>query len=454
MYPLRSMNEFCAFPAVLDGPAASAAALQHQLAHSQWWPAEQLARQQAAQLRLVLEHALRTVPLYRRLYEGLEGVDAGAGVAELLERLPLLTRRVLQDHPTHAISTAIPESHGNTHRVSTSGSTGRPVQVLHTRLSTFFWRAFTLREHYWHQRDLSQKLAAIRYAPGAQNGRAGAVRRDGWGPSTDLLHRTGPSAFLSVLTDVSDQAQWLAEEDPAYLISHPSNLLALAEHCRAHHIRPPALRECRSVGEVVSERLRQACHDAWGVPVTDIYSTQEVGYIALQCPEHEHYHIQAEGVVVEVLDAAGRPCAPGEIGRVVVTTLHNFASPLIRYEVGDYAEAGASCPCGRALPVLKRIVGRTRNMLTLPNGKLRWPVFGYAELARIVEIQQMQIVQHSAEELEVRLQVRRTPTPKEEEAIAAVLSKTLGHRFGYRFRYQDEIPRGASGKYEEFLSLL
>src|SRR6185295_14515719 len=99
----------------------------------------------------------------------------------------------------------------------------------------------------------------------------------------------------------------------------------------------------------------------WGVGVVDVYSSEECGQIALQCPEHEQYHVQSESVLVEVLDDEGRPCAPGTIGRVVLTTLQNFAMPLIRYDIGDFAEPGPACPCGRALPVLTRIVGRVRN---------------------------------------------------------------------------------------------
>ena len=78
-----------------------------------------------------------------------------------------------------------------------------------------------------------------------------------------------------------------------------------------------------------------------------MYSSQEVGYIALQCPENESYHIQAENVLVEILDDDGLPCEPGEVGRVVVTALHNLATPLLRYDIGDYAEVGSPCSCGR-----------------------------------------------------------------------------------------------------------
>ena len=76
---------------------------------------------------------------------------------------------------------------------------------------------------------------------------------------------------------------------------------------------------------------------------------------------------------MEVLDNHGRPCKEGETGRVVLTDLHNFTMPLIRYEIGDYAEVGPPCACGRGLPVLARILGRSRNMLTLPAGDRIWP---------------------------------------------------------------------------------
>ena len=118
--------------------------------------------------------------------------------------------------------------------------------------------------------------------------------------------------------------------------------------------------------------------EAWGVPLSDMYSGREVGYLALQCPQHDHYHVMSEGNFLEVLGDDGRPCQPGETGRVVVTTLHNYVMPLIRYEIGDFAEVGEPCPCGRGLPVLTRILGRQQNMLTLPTGESRWTQIGRA----------------------------------------------------------------------------
>jgi phenylacetate-CoA ligase len=184
--------------------------------------------------------------------------------------------------------------------------------------------------------------------------------------------------------------------------------------------------------------------------MTDIYSAQEVGIIAVQCPEHPTYHVQSESVLVEILDADGAPCRPGETGRIVVTDLMNFASPLIRYEIGDYAEVGEACPCGRGLPVLNRILGRSRNMLRLPSGDRLWPRYHVSRLTPIAPIRQVQLVQVSLQEIHVNLVVARPVTADEENALSESIGASLGHRFRLVFNYLDEIPRSPNGKFEDF----
>jgi phenylacetate-CoA ligase len=203
----------------------------------------------------------------------------------------------------------------------------------------------------------------------------------------------------------------------------------------------------------VTPKLRALCQQTWGTPITDIYSSQELGYIALQCPVSGQYHAMAETVLVEILNAKGEPCAPGEIGRLVISSLHNFAMPLIRYELRDYAEAGGVCACGRGLPTIARILGRSRNLLTLPNGEQRWPLVGFAEYRAVAPIRQYQLIQHTLEEIEVRLVADRPLTTDEEAQLTQVIQRALGWAFRLRFVYFDgEIPRTAGGKFEEFVS--
>lgn len=441
-----------AWPAV-PGPAeAGLLAGLFQLGQSQWQSPHTLLQRQFDQLRGVLRHARDTVPFYRARLAGID-LDQPLNAANW-SRIPLLTRAELQRGGADLLSTQIPPSHGAVSWTQTSGSTGEPVRVAKTALTGFFWKLFNLRHHQWHCRDLRGTLAAIRFFEGDVAAPPNGSRFPGWGAATDRLFRTGPSVSLQIGADVRDQIEWLRREAPEYLLTYPSNLLALTGYCRAYGIRLPNLREVQTVGEIVTPAMRLACREVWDVPLIDMYTSQEFGYLALQCPLHEHYHVQAENVLVEVLDDAGNACAPGQTGRLVVSSLHNFALPLIRYEIGDHAEVGAPCACGRGLPVLTRILGRTRNMLVLPSGERRWPVVGFRQFREIAPIRQFQFVQVSRAELLARFVVEQPLTVDQEARLKAHIRQSLGHPFDIRCEYPASIPRGRTGKYEEFVSLL
>lgn len=433
----------------MSAPAgARLLALQFQLEQSQWWPPESLRRRQFGQLECLLTHAFETVPFWRERLRGAGWEPRAAFDEETFRRLPVLTRREVQAAGEALRSTGVPPEHGRVTDGWTSGSTGTPIHFFQTEASKLFWLAFTLREHLWRRRDFSGKLAAIRVK--MKNG-----SWPSWGPPVDTVFPTGPGASLDIGTPVEEQLSWLIAQDPDYLIGQPSNLRELALASRRHARKPGRLREVRTLGEVLPDDLRQLCREVWGAPVTDIYSTMEIGYLALQCPQHEHYHVQEEGVLVEVLDERGEPCAPGAVGRVVVTALHNFAMPLLRYEIGDYAEVGKSCPCGRGLRVLTRILGRRRNMAVLPDGSRRWPYFSnrISNWCSIRAIRQIQLVQTGREEVEARVVAHAPLTAEDEKLLGEVVAESLGYPFAVSLRYLDQIPRNPGNKFEEFMSL-
>jgi phenylacetate-CoA ligase len=297
-------------------------------------------------------------------------------------------------------------------------------------------------------------MAVIRFA---EKGKAEfpGIALPNWGASTIPVIDTGPLVMLNSSADISLQAKFLTREQPEYLFSYPSNLKALAKYFISNGLQLEKLREVRTLGEILDDEMKSVCRKAWGVvDLIDVYSAQELGYIALQCPENENiYHIQAENLYVEVLDKEGYPCKEGEIGRIVVTTLHNFAMPLIRYEIGDYAEVGSSCACGRTLPVLRQIMGRKRNMLALPNGEKRWPSLGASIWAsELPMIKQFKFIQKSTELIEVYLVVERQLTKDEEGRFMGVVQDELRYPFNIEIKYLENIPRSKGGKFEDFVS--
>jgi phenylacetate-CoA ligase len=437
-----------AWPALPGAVAAGLLAVQQQLAESQWWSSSQIRALQLRQARELLAHACRHVPHYRETLLPVLGARGGGEIdAKAWSSLPRLRREDIQGGGSTLHSSELPVGHGKTIEYWTSGSTGRPISFLGSELTRFFWQVLTLRDHIWHRRDLHGKLAVIRTT-------TEAGERRGWGPATDHIYDTGPCATLNIRTDVARQAEWLAHHDPDYLLSHPSNLLALARSFGERGLAAPRLREVRTFGEVLPPALRQVCLEVWRARVVDVYSAEEAGYIALQCPECESYHVQAENLLVEVLDDDGVECEPGAIGKVVLTTLHNFAMPLIRYEIGDYAEVGPPCACGRGLPVLRRIMGRQRNMLRLPDGRQHWPSFPAEAWLAIAPIRQFQIVQTALDSVEARFVAEGRLQAAQLEQLASMLKKYLDYPLKVTMSQVDEIERKPNSKFEDFVSLL
>lgn len=435
-----------AWPAIPAGNGAVVLALLHQLEQTQWLAPEELRARQLRQMEVLLRHAHATVPFYRDRWAGL--YDPAAPLSEArLARLPLLSRRDLQESFAQLASRNPPAAHGAVEERRTSGSTGAPVRVLATPLAGLYWNALTLRDHAWHRRDLGRKLAVIR-----RETEPGDVAH--WGPATAGLVATGRSVSASIRDDAGTQLDWLRRERPAYLFTYPSLVAELARLSLERGERLEGLLEVRTLAESLGPEVRALVREAWGVPLTDLYSASEAGYLALQCPAHEHYHVQSENVLLEVLDDAGRPCAPGEVGRVVVTPLHNFAMPLVRYDIGDYAEAGEPCDCGRGLPVLRRILGRVRNMLTTADGRRYWPVFGTRALMDAAPLAQYQFVQKTHDLVEVRVVANPPLTAAQEAVFCARVLSMLPPGMSLRVVHCESIARGASGKYEEFLSEL
>lgn len=418
---------------------------------AQWWSARRLQRQQLRQLRQLLDWARQHSGYYRELLQGLDlhSFDLGD-----LQSLPLLSRDQLRQQREQLRCAEIPPTHGAGDEMMTSGSTGSPVVVHTTARVAAVWSAITLRDHLWHGRDASLRNASVRWNKEQIGLAPNGLQSADWGSPFADFYRTGPGYFLNSSSDVRDQMQWLKKVNPGYLISHPSNLRAMLHQIQKQGIELPALRQLRTVGEALDPELRALARETLDLPLVDLYSCQETGYIALQCPRHDHYHVQSENLIVEVLDANNQPCQPGQVGRIVVTSLANYALPLLRYDIGDFAEVGQACDCGRGLPVLRRIQGRVRNLLQLPDGSSRWPNLGFREIMNIAAIDQFQLVQHSFERLEFKLVVASALSGEQEQQIRQVLSRYLQFPGRIEFSYHEKIERGAGGKYEDFVSHL
>ncbi len=449
---LKSSIPGISWPALPDLNGTKMLACQYQLEASQWLPAADLHVVQHNQLQQLIKHAATTVPYYHDLFQKIDINPMNEQDLHWWEDIPLLNRDHIQQYSDKLISKKLPPSHGKLTKIQTSGSTGKAIKTWGTGITSFLWFNFTLRDHLWHGRDMTGKFAAIRPEGKLEPGKG--VKRNGWGPATDTVFHTGQSIAMSVRTDIARQAEWLLQHNPDYLLSLPSNICALADHFIKNNLTLSKLKEIRCYGESVGDKIHTLTQKAWNIPLTDMYSSQEVGYIALQCPEEKQYHVQSENVFLEILDDADKPVKTGQTGKVVLTALHNFAMPLIRYEIGDYAELGKPCSCGRGLPVLKKIAGRKRNMLLRPDGQKHWPSFPAEIWADIQPIRQFQLIQTTLDTININLVVDRPLSSIEENQLIADLRTRFGYPFKMEIEYKEMIERSKGGKYEDFISMI
>ena len=454
MFTPISVIEGITFPAVMEPRGALMLAMQYQLEKAQWWTPEQILEHQMQQLQNVIHHAATTVPFYRELYQEADIDINTIHTYEDFRKLPLASREQIQTAEKDLISTDTPKDHGPLSNIQTSGSSGRIVKLKGTHITQLMWSVLALRYQLWHELDHSGVYASLRLMKDRDTNTP-MITGNGWGQSSTIVTVTGKSIAMDIRTGVDEQIKFMLENKINYLSTYPSNAVAIGREIHKRGLKPK-LDKLFLFGETVTAEMREECELLFDAPVIDAYSCQEAGYIALQCPSgHKQYHIQSEALLVEVLDENDMPCQTGEIGRVVISSLNNFATPLIRYDIGDYAEVGEACDCGRGLPTLKRIMGRTRNMMVFPDGRTQWPVMGVKKFDTIAPIKQFQLVQKTVNDILLRLVPARELTSKEEDKLRLHIQKSLGHPFNIQLQYEKELMRSdVNGKFEDFKSEL
>lgn len=417
------------------------------LAETERLHADQLKAYQENLLEPLLRHAYRHVPFYK---ERLAPLCSGSDVRlDCWHKLPVLSRTDVQQNLTALTADVVPPHMGATSPGETSGSTGRPVRYLINELANVASLGTTDRSFRWWGFDGSKPMASF-VARHDDDARPpdGKVKK-GWRVGFPGLHH-----MIDLSADADAQIEWLHKRRPAYLTAHSFVLHELARRACERGMQLP-LERINSIGTVLTDDIRSACIAAFGASPIDQYGAQETGLLACECPSCGRLHTNAETVLVEILDSGGNLCAPGTVGRVVVTSFYNFAMPLIRYEIGDFAVAGPdSVQCPVKLPTLNKIMGRYRNAFTLHDGRMIYPYVPVSRLRQYLAFEQVQIVQTDTTSIEVRYVPLKTDASADPDGLEACLRDLLDPSFNVLTVALNRIERSPSGKFEDYLSLV
>lgn len=420
-------------------------AVRKQLEDSQWWSRERLARFQVERLRALLRHAGQHVPYYKALFARVGFDPEQVQSISDLGKLPFLTKAEIRAHTDDLKA----DDAGALARFNTGGSSGEPLifYIGNERVShdvAAKWRATR-----WWGVDIGDPEIVVWGSPielSAQD-RIRAVR--------DKLLRTELlPAFEMSDAKLDGFIERIRVRRPKMLFGYPSALSHIAQHANRRGVRMDGLGI--KVAFCTSERLyahqRELIESTFGCPVANGYGSRDAGFIAHQCPAGG-MHLTAEDVVVEIVDSAGQVVPAGESGEIVVTHLATREFPFIRYRTGDVAtlDTGA-CACGRGLPMLKEIQGRTTDFVVARDGTVMHGLALIYVLRDLPQVGGFRVVQESLELTRVQVVPGAGFDDATVERIQRGLSARLGAGVSVEVEQVDEIPPEKSGKYRYIVS--
>lgn len=420
-------------------------AVRRELERTQWLGPDELAEYQRERLARFICDAHARVPYVRALFDSHGLTPADVQDPSGLRRLPLLDKACIRAN-LEALKAR--HAHGLA-RFNTGGSSGEPLVFFIGKERIAHDVAAKWRATRWWGVDIGDPEIVVWGSPielGAQDRVRGL--RDG------LLRTRLLPAFELSPQNLTRFAAEIRRFRPRMLFGYPSSLALIAAHAEQSGMRLDDL-DIR-VAFVTSERLydhqRERIERIFGCPVANGYGGRDAGFIAHACPEGR-LHITAEDIVVEIVDSEGNPVPPGESGEVVVTHLATADFPFIRYRTGDVGALDPEpCPCGRGLPVLGRLDGRSTDFIVAADGTVMHGLALIYVLRDIPVIDEFKIVQESLTRTRVLLTSAEPPPQSLVAEIGAQFQRRLGAGVEITVERVADIPREPSGKYRYVVS--
>ena len=435
---MRLLSKYVLIPLLEKRANGSTSKCQKELERTQWLPRDELKQLQEARLQRLLKHAYKNVPYYQSLFDE-EGLKPGdIRTTEDLRKLPILTK----DNVRRNFNELVAQNYDKNQMkiASTGGTTGEPLKFYVPRDRGQSWGALW-RGLHWYGFEPGDKWAEIWSHPFKETILTNMSQK-----LSQLLRRF---IFLSAFELTEGQMQLFAYRikkfKPRYLIAYPSAAYILAEYIKQQSIDITSLRVVVTTAEKLYDYERETIKETFGCDVFEYYGGGEVLSMAYECPEHHGLHISAENVILEIVRDDGQPSHPGEMGRIVVTDLNNYAMPFIRYENGDLGILSAiDCPCGRGLPLLESVEGRIADVIVTKDGFISSPIL--TTIFKNLRVRQYQITQESGEEIFIKIMKGEGYSQEDTDYIVNTMHQYVGDDMRIQIQFVDSIPLTMAGK--------
>jgi len=404
-----------------------------------WLKLPKLVELQEKKLRAIVKYAYEKVPFYHRLLEANSIRPSDIRTIQDLQKIPIVTREDVQRNFAGMLSRDTNRDKCSKHK--TSGSTGIPIPVFLDNNARNFHSVVSLRQFLecggrFRDKQVQLRGTGSSFAPKSNSK-----------PFYEYMGLLRTEWFT--LTDIPDDlVSFLKAYNPQVMVGYPSLFELLSG--KNDGVISPRVIFC--TGEVLSSHCRSLMESSFGAEIIDCYGCTEGGDISWECPqEHSGYHINIDSIVVEFVKD-GEIVEAGEEGEIVLTNLFNYSMPFIRYNVGDVGvPSDEQCSCGRTLPLMDLLSGRSDDFIVLPDGRRLSPLC-ILNSENFFEVSRFRLVQRRRNLIEVWLKMDEGYKEASVTRCISALRKVFGRDVDVRANIVDEIPRDNSGKIRRIVS--
>jgi len=382
---------------------------------------------------------------YRQLFEK-NGIDINKiNHPDDIQKIPYLTKDDLKMYWREMVSR-------NTGRVSmrkTSGSTGIPLEFVKDRTASAYMDALMYEVYSWHGIGIGDRQGRLWGIPFGLKGRLYTKFKD------VLLNRRRLSAFNISRESSRDYFDELRRFRPKFIYALPSTLSAFAARLMDLGVdaSETGIQVIITTGEVLFPKDRQTISNVFKCKVVNEYGATESGIVAFECSAGKLRQMM-HNLYIEVIDqVSGKPTKPGETGEIIITELHSYGMPFIRYRVGDLAVPGEECSDKSTdLPIFESIVGRNSELIVTPEGKQ--VAAAILDYSLTKGVRRFKAYQRSVNLLHVVLVTDRDFDKQSLTSIEKAWRQHLGDNMKIDFEIADNIPPDSSGKMTVLVSEL
>lgn len=417
-----------------------------ELEKTQWYSKQQLEDLQFIKIKALLQHAQENVPYYKGLFAKSNFVPEKMKSSDDFQKVPFLTKNDIRKNTQDMIAS-------NAKKLtqwSTGGSTGHPLifYVDNERIACDI--AAKIRSRRWWGVDIGDRELCFWGSPIEINAQSRLKKVRDKFINTRLL-----SVYDLTKDSMNCYVQILKKFRPKHIFGYGTGLYIFARFILENkvNLNDINIKVIFSTAEVLSDYKREIIEETFNCPVADGYGGRDGGFITHECPQKQ-MHISSDQLYIEIING-DRPAKQGEEGEIVVTNFHSYGMPFIRYKMGDIAVLSeTSCSCGRHLPVLKKLLGRSQDVIITEEGRIIHWVFFMKLIEGLKGIEQFRVVQKGLDKICIDIVKNSLFESVCVQMIVDKIKQNMGENTDVEINFPQHIPMEKSGKFKWIISEL